>query len=54
MLNYTHRVVHSGEKVAEVNQCSKKMVNEVEKEYLIVFSEPLYPIWEQNSHFRYL
>ena len=38
MLNYTYRVVHRGDKVAEVNQHSEQMLDKLEKEYLDVLS----------------
>ena len=44
MLNFTHHTAHSGDKVTEVNQHSEKMLDEMEKEYTAVFSEPTYPI----------
>ena len=46
MLNFTYCVAHSGDKVAEVNQCREQMLVQLEKEYLAVFSELMYPIWE--------
>ena len=52
MLNSTHRVAHSGDKVAEVNQHSEQMLDELEKEYPDVFSEPIYPIWKHRQPFK--
>ena len=46
MLAFTYHVVYSGDKFAEVNQCSKQMLDQLEKEYPAVFSKPMYPIWE--------
>ena len=46
MLNFTHQATHGGDKVSEVNQCSEQMLNDLEQEYLGVFSESTYPIWE--------
>ena len=51
MLNFTHHAVHSGDKVAEVNQHGEKMLYELEKEYLAVFHEPTYPLWEYRLPF---
>ena len=51
MLNFTHHAAYSGDKVAEVNQYSQKMFDELEKEYLAVFSKPIYPIWEHRQLF---
>ena len=48
MLNFTHYVAHDGDKVAEVNQHSEQMLDELEKEYPKVFFEPTYPIWEHR------
>ena len=50
-LNFTHRVVYGGDKVAELNYHSETMLNELEKEYPDVFSEPTYPIWEHRQPF---
>ena len=52
MLNFTHRVAHGGDKIAEVNYCSKLMLDKLEKEYPHVFSEPKYPIWEHRQPFK--
>ena len=52
MLNFTHYAAHSGDKVAEINQHSDKMLDELEKEYLDVYSEPTYPIWEHRQPFQ--
>ena len=52
MLNFTHHVAHGGDKVAEVNQHSEQMLDELEKEYPDVFSEPTYPIWEHRQPFK--
>ena len=46
MVTFAYRVAHGGDKVAEVNHCSEQMLSELEKDYLAVFSEPLYSIWE--------
>ena len=51
MLNFTHRAAHGGDKVAEVNWHSEQMLDELEKEYPDVFSEPIYPIWEHMQPF---
>ena len=48
MLNFIHHVEHGGDKVAEVNKHSEKMLDELEKEYPAVFSEPIYPKWEHR------
>ena len=48
MLNFTYCAAHSGGKVAEVNQHSEQILDELEKEYPNVFSEPTYPIWEHR------
>ena len=48
MLNFTHHLTHGSKKFAEVNWNSEQMLNELEKEYLAVFSEPAYPIWEHK------
>ena len=52
MLNFTNCMVYSGEKVFEVNQHSDQRLDELEKEYLVVFSEPAYPIWEHRQPFQ--
>ena len=52
MLNFTHHAAHGGDKVAEVNQHSEQMLDELEKEYPDVFSEPTYPIWEHRQPFK--
>ena len=44
MLNFTHHTAHGGDKITEVNQHSKQMLDELEKEYPEVFSESIYPI----------
>ena len=49
MLNFTYRVAHGGDKVAELNKRSETMLDELEIEYLDVFSEPTYPIWEHKQ-----
>ena len=49
MLNFTHRTAHGSNKVAEVNQHSEQMLDELEKEYPDVFSKPTYPIWEYRQ-----
>ena len=40
MLNFTHCMVDSGEKIAEVIQISEHMLSELLKEYRLVFTEP--------------
>ena len=52
MLNFTHHAACGSDKVAEVNQRSEQMPNELEKENLDVFSEPTYPIWEHRQPFK--
>ena len=49
MLNFTNCVAHRGNKVSEVNQHSEHILDEVEKGYLAVFSEPTYPTWEYRQ-----
>ena len=44
MLKFTHHATDSGGNDAEVNQHSEQMLDELEKEYPEVFSEPTYPI----------
>ena len=51
MLKFTYCIAHGGDRVAEVNQHSEKMLDELEKEYLDVFSEPMYSIWEHIQLF---
>ena len=51
MLSFTHCAAYGGEKVAEVIQCSKQMLNELKKEYPAVFIKPTYPIWEHQQPF---
>ena len=46
MLNSIHHAAHGGDKIAEVNRHSEQMLDELQKEYPEVFSEPTYPIWE--------
>ena len=48
MLNFTYHVAYGGDLVAEVNQHSEQMLDELEKEYPDVFNEPTYPIWEHR------
>ena len=48
MLNFTHHATYGGNKVAEVNQHSEQILDELEKEYPDVFSKPTYPIWEHR------
>ena len=52
MLNFTHSVAYDGDKVAKVNWHSEQMLDELEKEYLAVFSETTYPIWEHRQPFQ--
>ena len=52
ILNFTHHEAYGGDKVAEVNYHSEQMLNELEKEYPDVFSEPIYPIWEYRKPFK--
>ena len=51
LFNLTYHVAHGGNKVAEVNQHSEKMLDELEKEYQDMFSEPRYPISEYRQPF---
>ena len=51
MLNFTNRVVHGGDKVAEVNQHTDQMLNKLEREYPDVFNEPMHPKWEHRKPF---
>ena len=51
LLNFTYKVAHGGDKVAKVNQHSDQMLDKLEKEYLAVFSEPTYPLWEHRQPF---
>ena len=44
MLNFGHYMAYSGDKFTEANQYSEQMLDELEKEHLAVFSEPIYPI----------
>ena len=46
-----HIMLHMVVKVDEVSQCSEQMLNELEKDYSAVFSEPTYPIWEYQQLF---
>ena len=43
-LNFAYRVAHGGDKVAEVNQYSEQILDELEKEYQGVFSKLMYPM----------
>ena len=52
MLSFTHGAVHSGNKVAEDNQCSDQMLDELEKEYPDMLDEPIYLIWEHQQPFQ--
>ena len=52
MLNFTHGMAHDGDKVAEINQHSKQILNELGKEYPVVFSKPTYPKWEHRQPFK--
>ena len=54
MLSFTHCVAHGGDKVAEFNQHSEQMLDELQKEYPDVFSELTYPIWEHRQLFQIL
>ena len=51
MLNLTHRAEHGGDRVAKVNWHSEQMLYELEKEYLRVFNEPTYSIWDHRQPF---
>ena len=51
MLNFTHHILCGSDRAAEVNQYSKQMLDELEKEYPVVFSKPMYPIWEYRQLF---
>ena len=51
MLNFTHHIVHTNDKIPEFNQNSEQMLSKLEKEYIAVFSEPTYPIWEHQQPF---
>ena len=48
MLSFTNCMAHSADKVAEVNQHSEQMLDELGKEYLDILTEPTYPIWEYS------
>ena len=50
ILNFTHHAAHGGDKVAKINQHSE-MLDELEKEYLDMLSEPMYPVWEHRQPF---
>ena len=52
MLNFTFCVAHGNDKVAEVSQHSEQMLDELEKEYPVVFSKLVYPIWEHKQPFQ--
>ena len=52
MLNFIHHAAHGGDKVAEVNQCSEQILNELERENPAVFSEPMFPIWQHRQPFQ--
>ena len=54
MLNFSHGVAHGGDKVSEVNYHSEQMLDELEKEYPDVVSEPINPIWEHRQLFKIL
>ena len=44
MLNFIYPVVYTGDKVAEVDQCSELLLYKLEKEYPAMFSKPMNPI----------
>ena len=46
MLNFTNRAAHSSDKVAEINQHSEQMLNELEKKNPDMLSESIYFIWK--------
>ena len=48
MLNFIHHAEHGGDKVAEVNKHIEKILDKLEKEYLAVFNDPVYPKWEHK------
>ena len=50
-LNFIYHAAYSGDKVAEVNWHSEQKLDELEKEYSDVFSEPKYPIKEHKKLF---
>ena len=52
MLNFTHHAAYSSDKVGEINQHSEPMLDKLKKEYLAVFSERIYPIWEHRQLFQ--
>ena len=52
MLSFIYCVAHGGEKVAEVSYHSEQMLDELEKDYPVVFSEPTYPICEHRQPFK--
>ena len=51
ILNFTYHLAPSDDKIAEVSLHSDLMLDKLEKEYLAVFSEPKYPIWEHFQPF---
>ena len=52
MLNFAHCVAHGGDKVAEVNQHSEQILDELGKEYPDVFSKPTYSIQKHRQPFK--
>ena len=55
MLYFIYHIAYGGEKVAEFNQHSKQMLDELEKEYPVAFSESGCTLYGSiDSYFRYL
>ena len=52
MLNFTHHAAHSGDELADINQHSDQMLDELQKEYPDMFSEPAYSIQEYKQLFK--
>ena len=46
ILNFTHRAAHGIDNVSELNHYREQLLYELKKEYLTVFSESKYHIWE--------
>ena len=44
MVNSTHHIAYTSNKVAEVNHHNEQMLDKLKEEYLAVFGEPIYPI----------
>ena len=57
MLYFTHRAAHDSEKISVglrllVKHFSEQMLDKLKTKYIIVFNEPVYPIWGHRQQFQ--